>query len=144
MARTKISKAAKDFNVSISTVVEFLQKKGITIDDNPNTRIDEDAYDLLVKEYKPDRELKSRSDEEARTRQKVRETVKPAEPEEVRIETTAHPGLKVLGKIDLDAPKAEPKQEAPKAEPKVETPKPEPKVEAPKAEPKPEPTPEDN
>ena len=138
MARTKISKAAKDFNVSISTVVEFLQKKGITIDDNPNTRIDEDAYDLLVKEYKPDRDLKSRSDEEARSRQKVRETVKPAEPEEIKIETTVHPGLKVLVKIDLDAPKAEaaPEPEAPKAEPKVEAPKPEPKPEAPKAAPK--------
>ena len=55
MARTKISKAAKDFNVSIQTVVDFLQKKGITIDNNPNSRIDEQAYDLLVKEYQPDR-----------------------------------------------------------------------------------------
>ena len=54
MPKTKISKAAKDFNVSIATVVEFLQKKGISIDNNPNTKIDESAYDLLVMEYAPD------------------------------------------------------------------------------------------
>ena len=61
MAKTKISKAAKDFNVSMTTVVEFLQKKGISIDNNPNSKIDEQAYDLLVKEYAPDRDLKTMS-----------------------------------------------------------------------------------
>ncbi len=38
MARQKISKAAKDFNVSIGTVIEFLHKKGITIEDNPDRK----------------------------------------------------------------------------------------------------------
>ncbi len=63
MAKTKISKAAKDFNISIATLVEFLQKKGIEVEnpENPNTRINETAYELLVKEYAPDRKLKTKA-----------------------------------------------------------------------------------
>ena len=150
MARTKISKAAKDFNVSITTVVEFLQKKGITIDDNPNTRIDDDAYNLLVQEYKPDRDLKSKSDLISTERMKEKEKVKPApapQPEEIKIEMPSAPGPKVVGKIDLNptpAPQPEPVKQ-PEPEKKVEAPKPaagpvkvkeepKPEVEAPKVE----------
>lgn len=104
MARTKISKAAKDFNVSIATVVEFLQKKGITIDNNPNSRIDDEAYELLVMEYKPDRDLKTRS-EKVSTDRKVKDV-----PEPVAIQTPVEAadsrqpvGPKVVGKIDLSA-----------------------------------------
>ncbi len=157
MPKTKISKAAKDFNISIATLVEFLQKKGITVDnpDNPNTRIDEAAYDMLVKEYDPDRQIKNQSDrisiQRAKVQEKTKETPKAEEIEPV----TVHPtGPKVIGKIDLATgkpapmePKAKTKPE-PKAEPKeapaAQAPvnEPEPVVEAPKAkapEPKAEP-----
>ena len=137
MPKTKISKAAKDFNVSIATVVEFLQKKGISIDNNPNTKIDESAYDLLVMEYAPDRALKNKSEEMTTSRKSVEK------PEEEVIPTpapAAEPrptiGPKVIGKIDLDnlghsePAKTEPKKEEPKKEEvKVEV-KEEPKVEA--------------
>lgn len=143
MARTKISKAAKDFNVSITTVVEFLQKKGITIDDNPNTRIDDDAYNLLVQEYKPDRDLKSKSDLISTERMKEKEKVKPApapQPEEIKIEMPSAPGPKVVGKIDLNptpAPQPEPVKQ-PEPEKKVEAPKPAAEPVKVKEEPKPE------
>ncbi len=137
MARTKISKAATDFNVSIGTVIEFLQKKGITIDDNPNARIDDDAYQLLVKEYKPDRDIKSKSEQFSSERQK--EKAKPA-PETKEIKTApvaAAPGPKVVGHIDLNH-RGEPVKSQPKAEAKPQ-PKAEPKIEqAPKQEAKPE------
>ena len=104
MAKTKISKAAKNFNISISTLVEFLQKKGITVDnpENPNTRIDEAAYDLLVKEYDPDRKLKAESDNMSSQRVKAPEKPKPPEAEEVKLpepQLAAKP--KFIGKIDL-------------------------------------------
>ncbi len=143
MARTKISKAAKDFNVSITTVVEFLQKKGITIDDNPNTRIDDDAYNLLMQEYKPDRDLKSKSDLISTERMKEKEKVKPApapQPEEIKIEMPSAPGPKVVGKIDLNptpAPQPEPVKQ-PEPEKKVEAPKPAAEPVKVKEEPKPE------
>lgn len=41
MANYKISKVAKDLNIALPTVIEFLQSKGINIDMNPNARIDE-------------------------------------------------------------------------------------------------------
>ena len=50
--RIKISKVAKDLNVGINTAVEFLRKNNVEIEENPgpNTRIDEDAVDILTKE----------------------------------------------------------------------------------------------
>ena len=41
MARIKISKVARDLNVALPTVVEFLRGKDISVDDNPNARIEE-------------------------------------------------------------------------------------------------------
>ena len=48
MAKIKIIKVAKDLNIALPTVIDFLQSKGINVDMNPNSRIDEDAYKLLV------------------------------------------------------------------------------------------------
>ena len=92
MARIKISKVAKDLNIALPTVIEFLQSKGINIDMNPNSRIDEDAYNLLVAAYSSDKAQKSKSEKLSSDRQKER-AVKPepkAEPEakEIKIPTT--------------------------------------------------------
>ena len=51
---TRLSKVAREFNVGISTIVEFLHKKGFDVDTNPNTKISDDEYHLLEKEYKSD------------------------------------------------------------------------------------------
>lgn len=55
--RIKISKVAKDLNVGINTAVEFLRKNNVEIEENPgpNTRIDEDAVDILTKEFSKDK-----------------------------------------------------------------------------------------
>ncbi len=53
MPRTKISKVARALNIGLQTAVDFLDKKGISVDTNPNTKIDESAVMLLVKEYAP-------------------------------------------------------------------------------------------
>jgi translation initiation factor IF-2 len=162
MPRTKISKAATDLNVAVPTIIEFLRKKGITVDDSPNARIDEDVYALLVKEYKPDRTLKSQSEQQKVDRQAAKAKAAPApRTEEVTPAAPAAPrGPKVVGKIDLstgkpavapaktpdikakaEQPEAKPmdpvvEKPAPKPEPpKQEAPKQEtPKQEAPKAE----------
>ncbi len=59
---TRLSKAAREFNVGISTMVEFLHKKGIEIDPNPNTKLTHEAYLLLVKEYSSDLSVKKESE----------------------------------------------------------------------------------
>ena len=63
MPRTKISKVARDLNVSLNTVTEFLREKNIAVDDNPNARIEQEVVDMLVNEFKSDKDLKSKSDE---------------------------------------------------------------------------------
>lgn len=59
---TRLSKAAREFNVGISTIVEFLHKKGFDIDSNPNTKVSPEQYDLLVKEYSSDIDVKKESE----------------------------------------------------------------------------------
>ncbi|MEL7586854.1 MAG: translation initiation factor IF-2 [Prolixibacteraceae bacterium] len=59
---TRLSKVAREFNVGIQTIVDFLHKKGFVIDTNPNTKISDDAYRLLEKEYKSDISLKKESE----------------------------------------------------------------------------------
>ncbi|MGQ7868260.1 translation initiation factor IF-2 [Sunxiuqinia sp. sy24] len=59
---TRLSKVAREFNVGTSTIVEFLHKKGFDIDSNPNSKISEDAYHMLEKEYKSDITLKKESE----------------------------------------------------------------------------------
>lgn len=113
---TRLSKAAREFNVGISTIVEFLHSKGVEIDTNPNTKLDNTAYNLLVSEYSSDVQLKQKSQEMAIKPNKsasvsiedvttTSETVLAEEEEEVisvKIETKTP---KVVGKIDLNPPK---------------------------------------
>ena len=59
---TRLSKAAREFNVGISTIVDFLGKKGHKIDSNPNSKLDPDLYDLLLEEYSTDLNVKKESE----------------------------------------------------------------------------------
>ncbi len=161
MARTKISKVAKDLNVALPTVVEFLRGKGIDVDDTPNARIEDDAVNILYKEFKTDKDQKQKSHQFSNERQqqkdkdkeKAKESAAPQGSSEIKL-TSEINKPKILGKIELDRhgnpvkPKPEPapapSAEAPKAEaPKAEAPAPKaeekpaapaPKPEAPKAE----------
>jgi translation initiation factor IF-2 len=59
---TRLSKLAREFNVGISTIVDFLKKKGYDIDPNPNAKVTPEQYDLLVKEYSSDLDVKKESE----------------------------------------------------------------------------------
>ncbi|WP_304685705.1 translation initiation factor IF-2 [Muribaculum intestinale] len=130
MANYKISKVAKDLNIALPTVIEFLQSKGINIDMNPNARIDESAYGLLMGEYSSDKAEKSKSEKLSSDRQKERAT-RPAketasEPQEIKIGPAVRPT--VVGHIDLDS-KGEPVRHKTEHKPESKTePKPEPKA----------------
>ncbi|NLD64071.1 MAG: translation initiation factor IF-2 [Bacteroidales bacterium] len=54
----RLSKAAREFNVGIQTIVEFLNKKGFDISHDPNCKIPPEAYALIVKEYSGDLSVK--------------------------------------------------------------------------------------
>jgi translation initiation factor IF-2 len=55
---TRLNKVARDFNVSAGRIVEFLAKKGVEIEDNPNTKIAGEAYDLLTAEFSKEKSVK--------------------------------------------------------------------------------------
>ncbi len=54
----RLSKAAREFNVGIQTIVDFLHKKGFDIGTDPNGKIPPEAYALIVKEYSGDLSVK--------------------------------------------------------------------------------------
>ncbi|MGC9375197.1 MAG: translation initiation factor IF-2 [Bacteroidales bacterium] len=58
----RLSKVAREFNVGIATIVDFLHKKGVEIDSNPNTKVSPELYDILVKEYSSDINTKKESE----------------------------------------------------------------------------------
>ncbi len=153
----KISKVANDLNVGIPTLVEYLQKNNQEVGDpgNLNLRISDEQNEMLMKAFKNDKDLKSKSERDASERQKdkvknkVQQEAK--KPEQIKTVVTPVQQPKILGKIDLDSKnrpvEAKKPEPAPAPEPKPEVkpePKPEVKVEAKpevKAEPKPEPAP---
>lgn len=59
MAETKapkrLSKVAKEFNVATTTIVDYLDDKGHSIDNNPNAKIGGELYDLLLEKFQPDK-----------------------------------------------------------------------------------------
>ncbi|MBT8283175.1 MAG: translation initiation factor IF-2 N-terminal domain-containing protein, partial [Muriicola sp.] len=58
----RLNKIARELNVGISTIVEFLQKKGVKIESNPNAKITSEQYDLLLKEFSTDLNVKKESE----------------------------------------------------------------------------------
>lgn len=100
----KISKVAKDLNVGISTLVEFLQKNNQNVEDNLNTRITDEQYEMLVRAFKNDKDLKSKSDKYSSDRHKEKAKPAPAPhvapKEEIKTVVVLQP--KVVGKINLD------------------------------------------
>ncbi|MGQ1911569.1 translation initiation factor IF-2 [Marinifilum sp. RC60d5] len=120
----RLSKLAREFNVGISTIVDFLNKKGIEIDSNPNTKVSGDTYTILAKEYSSDLNLKKESEKVnlKSTREKKEtislnsnseETAKEETVEKTQEKTPAENPVKVVGKIDLDALKPKSKQAKP-------------------------------
>jgi translation initiation factor IF-2 len=139
---TNLLKTAKELNIGLSTAVEFLGKKGYKVEARPNTKLTDEMYDVLLKEYQGDKIVKEeakqivigkiRRDDFPVTPERVEpqqrskdfeqeeiliknissytppaiEKPKPAPVEPVVIQAKADdgalPGVKVVGKINLD------------------------------------------
>ena len=105
----RLNKVTRDLNVGITTVVEFLQKKGHTIEASPNAKITEEQYAELVKEFSKDKNLKKESEkfiQERQNKDRNKPTVsidaeEPKKEEEIDLRPTAK--FKPVGKIDLDS-----------------------------------------
>ncbi len=103
----RLNKVIKELNVGIQTAVSFLQKKGFDVESNPSTKITDEQYELLVKAFSTDKELKIESERFNQERQKekkaAQEEIEEAPKEiETVIDDSLRPHLKSVGKIDLD------------------------------------------
>lgn len=105
----RLNKVTRDLNVGISTVVDFLQKKGYSVEANPNAKITDEQYALLVKAFSKDKDLKIESEKISQGRQgKDRVKVAAATAQrtveiETRVPEDIRPKFKPVGKIDLDS-----------------------------------------
>ncbi len=138
----RLSKLAKEFNVGITTIVDFLKKKGHDVENNPNTKISEDLVKILEKEYSSEISVKKESEKlnlrefrdkkETITLQDVKKRPIDEDDQDIEEETikdvrlrailheTEEPKekieIKVVGKIDISTPKKTPKPEPVKEE----------------------------
>ncbi len=106
----RLNKVTRDLNVGISTVVDFLQKKGYSVEANPNAKITDEQYALLVKAFSKDKDLKIESEKISQGRQgkdRAKASAAAGAQRTVEIETKVpediRPKFKPMGKIDLDS-----------------------------------------
>jgi translation initiation factor IF-2 len=57
-ATIRLSKAAREFNIGVSTIVDFLAKKGFSVGKDPNTKLSQEIYALLMKEFATEKHVK--------------------------------------------------------------------------------------
>jgi translation initiation factor IF-2 len=57
----RLSKVARELNIGVHTIVDFLGSKGLKVDNNPNTKITEEGYRLLLKEFQSEKTAKEES-----------------------------------------------------------------------------------
>ena len=137
----RLNKVAKEYNISISTIVEFLNTKGIEIDSKPNTKIEVDILSVLDEEFAEDKEAKQNSESVGLGREK-RESIslrdmkkfaeKPADDEDDEDDEVETPEPEVEVKVETPVVKEEVPVEVQKKEDPVEEVKEEPVAEEPK------------
>ena len=161
--KLRLIQVAKEFNVGLNTITDFLQKKGIKSDGSPNTLVDSDTYAVLEKEFGANRSAAGARDsirerislkqttitlEEAKKQEREEEKEVVIKSNVISVKDEIQQP-KFLGKIDLSpkpkaAPAPQPKaEETPKAPeaPKPVAPAPAPAPEVKAAAPAPAPQP---
>ena len=59
----RLAQAAKEFNVGIETISEHLRKKGFEVDNKPTTKLTDEMYDVLLKDFRAEKNLKERAEQ---------------------------------------------------------------------------------
>ena len=148
----RLNKVLTELNIGLQTAVDYLKKKnlGEINDATMNTKISDEQYDALVKEFKGDKDVKTQAGMMFPKKEKKAKPEHKPEPAVAQVKEEPKQTFTPLGKIDLnnvgkpnkvqeEKPKA-PVAAQPKPEQKPEVkPEPKPQPAAPKPEPKPEP-----
>ena len=124
----RLGKAAGEFNVAIGTITALLKKKNFDITESPNSKLTEEMYDILIKEFQGEKLVKEESkkieigtfkkdeevidtpqaadvpEEEPQEDAILIKKVNVIEPEPIVIPVEKHQP-KVIGKIDIEPKK---------------------------------------
>ena len=125
----RLSRVARECNVGIHTIVEFLAKKGFEIENNPNSKIPADALGLVMDAFQQD--LTAKREAEKFTKEHRLESRSDAEPEEKESPVEEPEAEKVLliadtneqeetPAVKIKAQPVEQVKEKPKLEEKIE------------------------
>ena len=135
IAKIRLNKVLKEFNISLDRAVDFLASKGHEIDARPTTKISDEVYEVLQEEFQTDKSKKVASKQVGKEKREEKEALRlqlEQEQEERRLAREKRAasssrtlvgkvelsGPKTVGKIDLNPKKKE--EEAPKEEKSVE------------------------
>ena len=137
----RLSKIAREFNVGLSTIVEFLHSKGRKISSDPNAKLSDEDYALVAKEFSSDSQVKKESSlVDLKNTRKKKETVsidnagnvslendKPEEDEfiSVKDEVKLENKIKIVDHIDLNA---DHKAQTPPVQEEIRKPEPRPEA----------------
>ncbi len=123
----RLNKIAREFNLGIQTIVDFLASKGIEVDAKPNTKIDAEAYALIRSNFQDEKAAKEKAvssanravvDRESVTLASARKTAAPQEEAEVEIDLSIFQKSQQQPEVERIEPEA-PAEPAPAPEEKA-------------------------
>jgi len=71
----RLSKIAKEFNLSLATIVDFLSSKGHKVENNPNTKIGDAEYTVLSKEFAGEKIIKQQAQQAGQVLHEKKESI---------------------------------------------------------------------
>jgi len=123
----RLNKIAREFNLGIQTIVDFLASKGMEVDAKPNTKIDAEAYALIRSNFQDEKAAKEKAvssanravvDRESVTLASARKTAAPKEEAEVEIDLSIFQKSQQQPEVERIEPEA-PAEPAPAPEEKA-------------------------
>ena len=128
----RLNKVIKEFNVGLQTVVDFLAKKGHEVDAQPSTKLTDEQYELVQKEFRTDESVRNEATRFLQERREQKQEQKQEKEKEKKVTTEViratvpedmRPKLEVVGQVQLeDVKPAAPKSTGNNEEEKVEVP----------------------
>ncbi|HNB81150.1 MAG TPA: translation initiation factor IF-2, partial [Chitinophagaceae bacterium] len=116
-------KAAKEFNIGKSTIVEFLVSSGFTIDNKPDPVLSEPMYQALMNEFAADKAAKKKSENVVLNKPADEKKAK-EEPSKISLKKQEAVKIVEVGKVDLEVKPKKKAEPAPPAPEPVEEPAP--------------------
>ena len=128
----RLNKVIKEFNVGLQTVVDFLAKKGHEVDAQPSTKLTDEQYELVQKEFRTDESVRNEATRFLQERREQKQEQKQEKEKEKKVTTEViratvpedmRPKLEVVGQVQLeDVKPAAPKSTGNNEEEKVGVP----------------------